>query len=218
MKKFNLLQEIVVVERAALMQAINSAKAFGITHKGEIVYLPSDEKNLYIFKGTITPAAPSVGLSPQKPKRLGELLGSDYRIVEDDERVLIKAGGAWQSIIGLNIGQCDYDDTSGDGIDKFTDSRLEDIGWHATEFNITYREIVEAIEVKCEGILFCIENEGEHYQFSGLGFIDDIKCARDTAFAFCLERVRKAMAEEDEFAPDSLTDDEAEAAEFFGVL
>ncbi len=218
MKKFNLLKEIIIVDRPVLMQAINSNKTFGITHDGRVLYAPFESKNAYIYQCSITSSTQLIGLSAQKPKTLSELLGMNYQVVEDGERILIKAGNAWKEIIKLNMTQCDYDDTTGDGIDKFADDELEEIGWQATEFDVMYRDIVDVIEEKCEGTLLCVEVEGDNYQFSGLGYINDIAWARKIVFDFCQTRVKKALKEDEDFAPDNLTDDEEEAAEFFKVL
>lgn len=217
MKKFNLFKEIVVVPRAAILQAINSSKMFGITHDGRVIYEPFASTDIFIYQGKITPPKSSALMS-QKPKTLSELIGTNYKIVEDDDRILIKAAAAWQELIDINLNNADYDDTTGDGIDKFSDPELEDIGWQATEFNILYRDIVDEIEEKCEGVLFCIENESGNYQFSGLGFISDLECARSIAFDYCKARAAKELLKNEEFGLDTLTDDEKEAAEFFNCL
>ena len=216
MKKFNLFNEIIVAERAALMQAFNTNKSFGITHDGRVVYAPFSPDDIFIFQGCIAPAEPSA-LAPHKPLGISEILGKQYRVVEDDERILIKAAGAWQDIIGLNTNHADYDDTTADGIAEFSDRELEDIGWHATEFSIGYRELVDVIEEHCEGTLLCIEQK-EPYQFSGLGFISDREKARTKLFEYCKAKVDDAMKNNADFAPESLNDDETEAAEFFGLL
>ena len=218
MKKFNLYKEIIIVEKDALMQAINSTKKFAITHDGRVIYEPFGDTDIFIYQGSMQPSPAPSALAVQKPKTLADLFGFKYQIVEDDDRVLIKAGSAWQDLININLNNSDYDDTTGDGIDKFDDSRLEDIGWQATEFNILYRDMVEQIEEKCDGLLFCIESEGDNYQFSGLGYIHDAECARSTAFDYCKARIEKELKENDDFAPDDLTDDEEEAARFFGLL
>jgi hypothetical protein len=217
MKKFNLFNEIIVVDRAALMQAINAGREFGITTTGEVVAQPTGKRHIYIYRGVMTPPKPSP-LMPQKAApSLAELFGTNYRIVEDDDRVLIKAASAWQEIIGFNLRHCDYDDTSADGISHFPDEALEEIGWHATEFNVDYRDIVELIEAECEGTLLCIE-QNEPYQFSGMGFIDDMESARSLAFAFCKGRITTLMAEDPDYAAVNLAADEEEAAEFFGLV
>lgn len=216
MKKFNLFNEIIVADRAALMRAINAGKEFGITIEGDVVAMPLPERRLLIYHGRMTPPKPS----PLKPQSaapsLAELFGANYRIVEDEERVLIKAGAAWQEIIGFNLPVCDYDDTTADGISDFPDETLEAIGWHATEFGIDYRTIVEFLEAECEGVLLCIEQE-EPYQFSGMGYFADIEHARDLAFGFCKTRIAALMAEDSDYAPENLTDDEQDAVEYFGL-
>jgi len=212
MKKFNLFKEIIVVDKSDFLRAMNSAKYFAINYRGEIVYEPFEDTLISIFEGSIPPVSP---LSTDLSRPISSMLGTNYRIVEDDDRLLIKASGAWQSIIGYNQKRALYDDTSGDGIAEFSDKVLEDIGWHATEFNIGYRDIVEQFEEKSEGILLCIEQE-EPYQFSGLGFVFDIDHARQIGFDYCVASIKDKLENDDDFA--TLTDDEEEAAEFFKVL
>ncbi len=212
MKKYNLFKEIVVTDRNALLQAAASQKKFAICHTGDIVYEPFPAGTVAVFEGSIPPLSP---LSPTTSRPIASMLGDAYRIVEDDERVLIKAAGAWQNIIALNRLRALYDDTSGDGIDRFADKELETIGWHATEFNITYRDIVEELEEKCEGVVLCIEQE-EPYRFSGLGFVSDMEHARSVAYAYCASIIREKIAGDPDYA--TLTDDEEEAAAFFKLF
>lgn len=209
MKKFNLFKEIIVVDRNDFMRAANSQKQFAITIGGEIVYEPFPSTLISIFEGTIPPLSP---LATTTNRPISAMLGDGYRVVEDEDRILIKASISWQNIIALNRLRSLYDDTSGDGIDKFSDPELETIGWHATEFNIPYRDIAEVLEEQCSGVLLCIENE-EPYQFSGLGFIDDIAHARHVIFDYCAALVKDKLANDPEYA--TLTDDEAEAAAYF---
>jgi hypothetical protein len=216
MKKVNLLNEIITVDRSALMQAINRGQTFGITLEGEIVTPPTQPPRPFIYHGTLQRAKSAVAIS-QKPISIPELFGSDYQVVEDDDRILIKAGNAWQRIIGWNLEQCEYDDTTADGVSHFADETLEQIGWHATEFEIDYRDLLDVIEPECDGILLCIERT-EPYQFSGMGFIGDLPGARERAFAYCHKRIAKLIAEEVHYAPDTLSDDEVEAARYFKLL
>jgi hypothetical protein len=202
MKTFNLFNEIIIVPKADLMRAISSNVEFAITYEGAVIYEAFETKPL-IYRGTMTPETPLT-------------LGNNYKVVEDDDRILIKAAAAWQEIIGLNIKHCDYDDTTADGVAEFSDKTLEDMGWQATEFNIGYRTIVEEIESHCDGILLCIEQK-EPYQFSGMGFIFDRACAHQRVFKLCHDIVADKIANDEEFARESLTDDEEEAAEFFKV-
>jgi hypothetical protein len=206
MKKFNLKNEIIVVQKSKLLEAIDSAKPFAITIEGEIIYEPFVSDKIYIYQGSMKSSA----------KPLQELFTNAYRVVEDDERVLIKAANAWGDIIKYNKLNCDYDDTSSDGIGDFSDSKLEDMGWNATEFDIKYRELSELLERECDGVLLCVEIE-EPYQFSGLGFIYDRECAYKKVFQYCKEKIAYAIENDPDFNIESLTDDEREAAEFFDL-
>lgn len=217
MKKFNLFNEIITTNKQALLSAINSQKEFGITTQGEIVYTPFAAKEILIYQGQHTPSQKSA-LIPQQNPTLASLLGKNYQVVEDDERVLIKAFSNWQELIGVNKTRASYDDTTGDGVDKFSYEPLEDIGWHATEFEITYRELVEYLEEHCDGTLLCIETEEPSYQFSGLGFFVDERDAYDKAYSYCQTKIKKLIAEDPLFAKETLSDDELEAAEYFKVL
>jgi hypothetical protein len=216
MKKFNLFNEIIVTNKQELLNAINSAKTFAINHKGEICFPPYKEKEILIFEGKYTPKAPSA-LTPHTPPTLNDIFGKNYQIVEDDDRVLIKAFSNWQELIKLNTPRASYDDTTGDGVSEFSNSDLEDIGWNATEFNITYREMIEFLEAECEGTLLCIEQE-EPYQFSGLGFLSDDDKAKEKLFKFCQEKAKHLIENDPLYAKENLSDDEAEAAEFLKCL
>ena len=124
------------------MRGLNSNKRFAISYKGDVVFEPFAPDLISIYEGIIPPVSP---LATNLARPLSEILGKDYRIVEDDDRILIKAAAAWQSIIGFNQRRALYDDTSGDGIAEFSDKTLETIGWHATEFHIKYRDIVDLV-------------------------------------------------------------------------
>lgn len=209
MKKFNLFKEIIIADKSELLRAANSQRKFAIAYNGEILYEPFPPTLISVFEGSVPPLSP---LSTTTSRPIPSMLGDAYRVVEDDERILIKAAGAWQSIIGYNQKRALYDDTTGDGIAEFSDKTLEEIGWHATEFNIGYRDIVEQFEEKCEGILLCIEQD-EPYQFSGMGFVFDTDHARRIGYEFCAAIIKDKLQNDEDFA--TLTGDEEEAAEFF---
>lgn len=82
----------------------------------------------FIFQGKITPASPSA-LSIPKLKSKQDFLHRNCQLVEDDDRILIKAGNTWQDIINYNVPNCHYDDTSGDGLAQFGDTEIEDVSW-----------------------------------------------------------------------------------------
>jgi hypothetical protein len=153
MKKFNLVKEIIVVDSNKLLQAVNSKKRFAITHKGDIKYAPFDSKDIFIFQS-------SDDTKPISSTSLGTidytaLFGNTYQIVEDGERILIKAAGAWKNIIEINIENAEYDDTSSDGIAEFSDKKLEEIGWNATELQVGginmsgVKRALESIFINC---------------------------------------------------------------------
>lgn len=206
MRKFNLFKEIIVTDTKKLQEAINSAKVFGIKIDGEICYEPFSINDLLIYKGI-----------PDSTSSLESAFGKNYQILKDNERVLIKAFSNWQEIIGFNSSRATYDDTTADGVDKFSTKEMEEIGWHASEFNIKYRALVDVLEHKCDGTLICIEQD-EPYQFSGLGFVDDFTHAKDVLFEYCQEEIKKLMAENEDFTQENLSDDELEAADFFKVI
>ena len=216
MKKFNLFKEIIIANKASLLQAINSSKTFGIDINGTVLYEPFEEGVVLIYQAQHTQHVTSA-LAPKIKPSLAALLGKNYQVVEDEERVLIKAFSNWQEIIKLNTPRASYDDTTSDGVDEFSDKELEEIGWHATEFAINYRTLVEFLEDKCAGTLLCIEQE-EPYQFSGLGFLSDTPHAKEMLFTYCQDEVKKLMCEDDDYKKESLTSDELEAAEFFKAI
>lgn len=216
MKKFNLFKEIITVEKASLLQAINSSKTFGIDIDGKIVNEPFSQNDILIYVGKHTPNTTSALMPTTKPS-LESILGKNYQVVEDEDRVLIKAFSNWQEIIKFNTSRASYDDTTADGVAEFSNKELEDIGWHATEFSIKYRALVEHLEEKCEGILICIEQE-EPYQFSGLGFLSDNTHAKEVLFDYCKNEIKKLMSEDDDYKKENLIDDELEAAEFFKLV
>ena len=217
MKKFNLFKEIIIVNKASLLQAINSSKVFAINIRGKVLYAPIGENEILIYEGKYTPA-PTNALMPPAVPSLESMLGRNYQLVIDDERVLIKAFSNWQELIGVNIKRASYDDTTGDGVAEFSNKELEEMGWHATEFSINYRTLVELMEEKCEGTLLCIEQEEPAYQFSGLGYLADNSHAQKIVFEFCQAKIKDMIANDKAYERESLSDDEEEAAEFFKAL
>ena len=207
MKKFNLFNEIIVVNKSDLQKAITKDEEFGIDIKGNIIDNSSYSKDdIYIFKA-----------KADKNVSLIKAFGNKYQLAEDNDRVLIKAFGNWQELIKINASNASYDDTSADGIDEFSDEKLEDIGWNAIDFNIYYRSLVDVLEEKCEGTLLCIEQE-DPYQFSGLGFLDDNKDAYDVLFKYCQDRIIEAMENDEDYKRETLDKDELEVLEFFNLL
>jgi len=180
MKKINLFREIIIASNRELSQALGSNKEFGITIKGEIKYAPFVPSDIFIYQGKITPQ-PASALSVPKPRSKQDLLGKNYQVVEDDGRILIKAANAWQDIINYNVRNCDYDDTSGDGVAQFGDDDMEDMGWMIIDFDVSYGELVAVLEEKADITLVCVERDNP-YRFSGLGYLHEIEDKRKTTF------------------------------------
>ncbi len=204
MKKFNLFNEIIKVEKTKLINAINSQKVFAITADGDIVDETSKDILIYKAKAEITPD-------------FTKSLGKNYQIVEDGDTVMIKAFSNWQELIGINTPNASYDDTTADGVAEFSNKELEDIGWHATEFNVKYRTLVEVLEENCDGTILCIEQE-EPYQFSGLGFLADDEQAKKVMFEYCQKVAKEKLENDEDFEVSNLTDDEEDAAKFFKLI
>ncbi len=217
MKKFNLFKEIITADKRELIQAINSTQTFAINYKGEIKTPPYADKEILIFEREELPKSVSA-LTSETSIKLEEVFGKNYQVVEDEDRVLIKAFSNWQELIGLNTPRSSYDDTTADGVAEFSNKNLEEIGWHATEFNINYRTLVELAEEKCKGITLCIEQEEPQYQFSGLGFIFNDNEAEKIFFEYAKKHVQHMIDTHEEFIKERLTDDEKDAAKFFGLL
>lgn len=216
MKKFNLFKEIIVVDKSELLKAINSQKLFAIDIEGKISYEPFSTTSIYIYQGRNIPAASSA-LQIASGSLLESHFGKNYQIVEDGSRVLIKAFGNWQEIIGLNVLNASYDDTTADGIAEFAEEELEDIGWHVTEFDIDYRTLVDQLEQKADGILICIEQE-EPYQFSGLGFLQNRSQAKDILFEFAKIKIKEILENDESYNKENISEEEEEALVFFNLL
>ncbi len=215
MKKFNIATEKIRVKKEALLQAVNQGKTFAITHKGEVVYPPYHDSDIFIFKGALLVDTPAFAIAKQRG--LSDLFGALYKVQEKDDEVVFEAENAWGEIVGFNQENASYDDTTSDGIMDLGDSELEDMSWHATEFGITNRDISDVIEAQCDGTLFCLHKENP-FLFSSLIFIDDIACAREKVREFIKEKIADKIANDPDFAKETLTDDEEEAARYFGVI
>ncbi|MCF6331374.1 MAG: hypothetical protein L3I99_07515 [Sulfurimonas sp.] len=204
MKKFNLFNEVIVVNKSDLQNIIAKGEEFGIDINGNIINNSSySQKDIYIFKSCA-----------DADVELVKSFGNKYQLVEDAQRVLIKAAGNWQALIEINTPNASYDDTSADGVGEFEDKGLEEIGWNAVDFNVYYRSLVEVLEQKCEGTVLCIEQD-EPYQFSGLGFIADYKVAYDVLFKYAQERIIDAMKNNEDYKRETLNSDELKVLEFF---
>ena len=203
MKKFNLFNEIITLNTKELQAVVDLGDNFAINSDGEILTRDLKDGDIIIYNGT-----------PNKNETLEKAFGPKYQVVVAEDRVLIKAFSNWQEIIAINTPLASYDDTTADGVAEFSNKDLEDIGWQATEYNISYRELVEVLEEKAQGIILCIEQE-EPYQFSGFGFITNNAQAKEVMFSHCQEVIKDKLANNDDFKEQYLEDDQIQAREFF---
>jgi hypothetical protein len=101
-----------------------------------------------------------------------------------------------------------YYDHPSDGVDYFSDEKLENIGWYACAFDfLDYRKLSEFIEENCDGTLYFNDS---HMGFNGFVMIDDIKDARLKVKAFCKTQIEQNRLED-------YNADQKEALEFFEV-
>ena len=211
----NLMKEPVKVDKKAFFDAVNAQKTIAITPdgnilEGEIDSLPAQP---YVFLGR---PKSLVGSAATKPTPLSQILGNNYEVRDEGDTVSIYAGRAWQELLSANEPFHLYQDTTSDGITEFSDKILDEYIWYSCEFGINAREVAQCLEERVEGTLLCIENE-RPYSFTGCAYVDDIVEAREKAFEFIKEELKKHMAE-DEIVPDDLTGEEEEALRFFGLL
>ena len=201
MKKFNLLQEIVVVEKEKLIQAIDSKKNFAITINGEITY--DQEGKILLF-----------ALKNKTVSSIEELFGNEYKTAQSQTQVAIKGSMAFKEIVQLNYLLATYDDSTNDGISEFDDTKLEEIGWWADEFDIDYRELVDVLESKAEGVVLCVEQE-EPYHFSGLGFVSDTQGGYSILFEYVQNKISDKLQNNPEYAKNNLTKEQLQALKYF---
>lgn len=215
MKFKNLIKENVEVDKKAFLNAINARKPMAVTAEGEILFGKPDElpAQPYIFVGT---PKSLVGTDQTPPTPLAKILGDNYEVKDEGEKVSIYAGRAWQELLAANAPFAAYQDTTADGIAEFTDVGLEDLIWYSCEFGINYREVAEYLEKSVEGTVLCVESE-RPYSFNGSAFIHDIEEARVKARQFITDTLKKRI-EQGEIDLSDLSPEEEEALRFFSLI
>jgi len=193
MKLYNLLKHKIEIEKKSLLDAVNSGEKIGITVDGDIVKANGGElpPQLYVYAGK---PASLTGSAVSGPTPLTKVLGENYELLDEGERVVLSADKAWEDIVAANSPFYLYLDVTGEGISEFSDKELENLVWYSCEFGINYREIAEFLEESLEesvdGTILCIEHE-EPYRFNGCAYVDDIEEARRKAFELQSPRFAK---------------------------
>ncbi len=138
-------------------------------------------------------------------------LFKNFKPLVNGSKCVLKPLGAWQDVILLNQPRMLYYDHQTDGVELFEDKELEDIGWNAVACDITYREISEFIEDKCNGTLVFYDNE---IQFNGFVIADDIVQIRKIVKYYIKRNINEKMKND---LIDIEDDDIIEALEFFEI-
>jgi len=215
MRVYNLLNYQVEVEKTAFLNAINAQKPIAITLEGEII--EGEQNSLpaqpYIFVGK---PKSLVGSTVIKPTPLAKILGDDYEVKDNGNKISIYAGKAWQEVLKANEPFYLYHDGTSDGITEFSDKELDDLIWYSCEFSINYREVAEFLEQNIEGTVICVESE-KPYHFNGCAYVDNIEEARKKAFEFIKDTLQKRI-EDKKIDLNNLEDEEEEALKFFGLI
>ncbi|BDY11980.1 hypothetical protein [Hydrogenimonas cancrithermarum] len=215
MKFYNLLNYKIETEKPTFLNAINAQKPMAITLDGKIVEGEKESLPIqpYIFVGK---PKSLVGSGLTKPTPLAKILGDNYEVKDEGDKISIYAGRAWQEVLMANEPFYLYQDTTSDGITEFTDDKLDDLIWYSCEFGINYREVAEFLEKSVDGTVVCIENENP-YHFNGCTYVDSLEDARAKAFDFIKETLKQRI-ESGEIDLEDLEEDEEEALRFFKLL
>ncbi len=214
MKLYNLVKDLVKVDKREFIEVVNAGKFIGITPEGEIIEAKEGSlpKNLYIYAGV---PKPIIGSAVTKATPLAKTLGENYDIKDEGEKISISAAKAWEEIVESNSKHTLYLDAAGEGISEFSDEELDNLIWYSCEFDINYREVAEFLESSQEGTILCIERE-EPYIFNGIALIDNLQKAREDAYRF-IQNELKSGIESGKIELDDLTDEEIDALKFFEI-
>ncbi len=120
----------------------------------------------------------------------------------------IEKPDAFLKLIATKVDDYLYQDHPNDGIDLFSDTQLEAMGWHSSSFDfITYRDIANFIEENCEGTLTFNDHP---MGFNGFVEVDNIEDVRTQVKEFIISEIKTNKL-------DEYDDDQLEAIEFFNI-
>ncbi len=205
MRKINIKDIKVTVDLANLININTPSKVLidllgnvyvneQMTKNIPIIALMDNFKNVYLDLNTMV----NQNLADYK----AEILGTNCKL---------SPVGNWQKIIDYNKNQFLYFDHQSDGVEIFEDSIMEDIGWHASPLEISYREISEFIEENCDGTLVFYDNG---VQFNGFAIVDNIEDVRAKTKEFVVQKAKQNI---EDGIVDVDDDDVIESMEFFGI-
>ena len=126
------------------------------------------------------------------------------------KKIEIKKPQEYLDLIAANKDKYLYNDHPSDGIDLFSDTKIEQIGWHACTFDfLQYRTLAEFMEETCEGTLTFNDHP---MGFNAYAIINNPEQAAKQLKEFCIEQIKKENIPKDDYDEDQL-----EALEFFGI-
>ena len=212
MRFYNLAEEKTKVDKKSFLDAVNSGREIGITIDGQIVATKDGAlpKDAYIFIGR---PKSLTGNAVTKPTPLSKILGENYEVEDEGDKITISAAKAWQETLLANAPHSLYQDIGGEGITEFSDKELDKLIWYSCEFGIEYRDVAEYLEERIEGTIIFIENKVP-YQFNGCAITDDLQNARSIAYTYIRDKIAGKI-EDGTIDIDDPSDDEAEALDFF---
>ncbi|MDF1879876.1 hypothetical protein JHD50_00940 [Sulfurimonas sp. MAG313] len=206
LKKINLLQENIIIDNEELSKAFASDTRFGITINGSIKYTPFNEKDIFIYQGHIS--------AQEKVKNTQDVFGKHYLIQKEETHIIINAAEAWTDILTLNLGNCDYAHTLGDGVTEFKNEEIEDMSWMIIDFDVSYKEMIEFLERSTNITLLCIQDD-EPCKFKSIAFFDDVLLTQKIFFSFCQNIIKDKLANDPDYTYDYLDEDQVEAVAYF---
>jgi len=126
------------------------------------------------------------------------------------KKVEIEKPQEYLDLIAQNKDKYLYNDHPSDGIDLFSEDKIEQIGWQACTFDfLQYRTLAEFMEENCDGTLTFNDHP---MGFNAYAIIDDVDKTAQQLKAFCVEQIKK-----ENITLEDCDDDQLEAMEFFGL-
>jgi hypothetical protein len=189
-QRVDLANNIIAINNLAFAKAIYSAEDFAISLSGKIINFKNKNKIFYNFDDIIIFNGKASLINKLEP------LGNSFKIKSNFSQVSISIQHSFNKIFDLNRHLALYEDTSSEGIDNFRDKILEEIGWNAIEFGITYRKLVEFLEENGNGVLIFFENSDPNlYSFNGLAFanLDNLELNRKILKDFVKNEIKNQI-------------------------
>ncbi len=210
MKKINIKNLKIEINLTSLLSAIESQKCFDIDVDGKIYINKSIPKNkVIIFSSKEQKISDSIDIQTKAKN----LFGSDYKPQIVGSICIITPLSSWMKVLDLNKQTMLYFDHQTDGVEYFEFPEIEDIGWNAVAFDITYRQLCTFIEKNCEGTFLFYDNE---VHFNGFVVVDDLDKVKEILMKYICQFINEKIKNK-EIDLSEIDDEQSEALEFFKV-